>query len=123
MRAILTLAIVIAIAITKTGSSTARFSGIRPVVIMIILVDYLIPIQRSNGQEVAWFVLLAAWQLNLCPETIANVPTQTLTGVFHLPQADYLRIGAIDLIPKGMGVVLPSIVHLFTDFVKHLPHI
>jgi hypothetical protein len=45
-----------------------------------------------------------------------------LLGEFNLPRADCLRIGAIDMIPEGMDVVLPPIVHLVTGFVKHLPH-
>jgi hypothetical protein len=57
---LLTLAIVIVIAIARTPPSTARCSGIHPVLIIIILIDYDIPIQWSNGQEVAWIVLPAA---------------------------------------------------------------
>jgi hypothetical protein len=68
-------------------------------------------------------VLLAAWQLNLFPEIIATLPSETLTGGLHLPQAGYLQIAAIDLIPKGRRVVAPPIVHLVAGFVKHLPHI
>ena len=45
LRDLLTLAIVIVIAIARTAPSTARRSGIRPVLIIIILIDYLIPIQ------------------------------------------------------------------------------
>ena len=90
-----------------------------PVVIIIIILDYLIPIQWSNGQEVAWFVLPTAWRLELCPGIVAIVPTEMLTGAFYLPRAGCLRIGAIDLIPEGMGVVRPPIVHLVVGFVKH----
>jgi hypothetical protein len=54
---------------------------------------------------------------------IATVQSETLTGAFTLPQAASLRIGSIDLIPEGRGVVLPPIVHFVTGFVKHLPHI
>jgi hypothetical protein len=49
--------------------------------------------------EVAWFVLLAALQLNLCPEIIATVQREMLTGVFNLPQPGCLQIEPIDLIP------------------------
>jgi len=103
--------------------STARRYGIRPVLIIIILVDYLISNQSSHGQEVAWFVLPAAWEPNLGPGIITTIPRETLTGTLNLPQAGCLRIGAIDLIPKGMGVVPPPIVHLVAGFVNHLPHI
>jgi hypothetical protein len=94
-----------------------------PVLIIIILIDYLILIQWSNGQEVAWLVLLAARRLNLYPEIIATIPRETLTSEFNLSRAGFLRIGAIDLIPKGTWVVPPPIVHLVTGFVKHLPHL
>jgi len=123
LRVLLTLTVVIVIAIARTAPSTARRTGICPVVIIIILVDDLIPNQWSNGQEVAWFVLPAAWRLNLCPEIIATVPRGMLTGAFNLPRAGCLLIGAIDLIPEGTGVVPPPIVHLVAGFVKHLPHI
>ena len=94
----------------------------RPVLIVIILLDYLIPLQWSNGQEVAWFVLPAAWQLNLCPGIITTVPRKTLSSAFNLPRAGCLRIGAINLIPEGMRVFPPPMVHLVAGFVKHLPH-
>jgi len=123
LRVLSTLAIVIVIAIARTAPSTAQCSGIRPVLIIIILIDYLIPIQWSNGQEVTWLVLLATWWLNLCPEIIATVPREILAGVLNLSQAGCLKIGAIDLIPEGTGVVPPPIVHLIAGFVKHLPHI
>jgi len=123
LRVLLTLAIVIVIAIDRTAPSTARPSGIRPVLIIIILVDYVIPIPWSNGQEVAWLVLPTAWWLNLCPEIIATVPRETLGGAFNLSRAGCLRISPIDLIPERTGVVPPPIVHLITGFVKHLPHI
>jgi hypothetical protein len=103
--------------------STAWRTGICPVVIIIFLLDYLIPIQWSNAQEVAWFVLPAAWNLNLCPGIIATIPRETLTGAFNLPRAGCLQIGEMNLIPEGTGIVPPSIVHLVAGFVKHLPHI
>jgi hypothetical protein len=90
---------------------------------MLILVDYLIPIPWSNGQEVAWLVLPPAWWLNLCPDIITTVPRETLAGAFNLLRAGCLGIGAINLIPQGTGVVPPSIDHLVAGFVKHLPHI
>jgi hypothetical protein len=64
LRVLLTLAVIIAIAIAKMAPSTTGGTRFRPVVINIILVNYLIPIQWSNGQDVAWFALLAAWRLN-----------------------------------------------------------
>jgi hypothetical protein len=118
-----TLAVLILIAIARTAASTAQCSAIRPVVIIIILVEYLIPIYSSNGQDVTWFVLPAAWRLNLCPEIIATIPRETLTGAFNLPHAGFLLIGAIDLISEGTGVVPPPTVHLVAGFVKYLPHI
>jgi hypothetical protein len=60
--------------------STARRSEIHPVLIIIILVDYLIPIQWYNSQEVAWLVLPAAWWLNLWAEIIATEPREMLNG-------------------------------------------
>jgi hypothetical protein len=56
----------------------------RPVVIMIILVDYFIPIQWSNAQEVASCLLPTAKRINLCPDIIATVPRVMLTGAFNL---------------------------------------
>jgi hypothetical protein len=119
----LTLAILIITAIARRAPSTARRFGIRPVLSIIILVYYLIPIQWSNGQELAWLVLLAAWWLNLCPEIIATLQRESLAGEFNLPRPGCLRIGATDLTPEGMGVVPPLIFHLVAGFVKHLPHI
>ena len=85
LRVLLTLAVVIVIAISRMAPSTARRSGIGQVLIIIILVDYLIPIQWSNGQDVTWFVLPAAWWLNLCPEIITTIPRETLTSASHHP--------------------------------------
>jgi len=106
-----------------TAPSTARRSGIPPVIIVIILVDYLIPIQWSNSQDVAWLVLPAAWRLNLCPEIIATVPREMLTGACNLSRVGCLQIGSIDMIPESTGVVLPPIVHFVKGFVNHLPQI
>jgi hypothetical protein len=107
LRVLINLASVIVVVIAKPAASTTRRSGIRPVVIIIIVIDYPIPIQWSNSQVVAWLVLPAAWWLNVCPEIIATVPRETLTVAFNLPPAGSLQIGAIDLIPEGMGVVPP----------------
>jgi len=123
LRVLRTLAVVIVIAMATTAPSTAQRSGIRPGVIIIILVHYVIPIQLSNSQKVAWLVLPAAWWHDLFPVIIATAPRETLAGVFNLPRAACLRIGAIDLIPQGTAIVPPPIVHLITGFVKHLPHI
>jgi hypothetical protein len=123
LRVLLTLAVVIVIAIASTAPSIARRTGICPVLIILILVDNLIPIQGSNSQELTWFVLPTAWGFNLYPETIATVAKNMLTGAFDLGWAGCLRNGAIDLIPEGMGIVPPPIVHLIPGFVKHLPHI
>jgi len=120
---LLTSPIISVIAIARTAPSTARHSGIFPVLIIIILIDYIIPIQRSTGQNVAWFVLPAAWQLNFCPVIITTVPREILAGAFNIHRACCLRIRAINLIPKGMGVVPYPIVHLVMGLFKHLPHI
>ena len=60
-----TLAVVIFTAIARTAPSTARLSVSRPVLIIIILVNSLIPIQWSNCHEISWFILPAASRLNL----------------------------------------------------------
>ena len=93
---LLTLAVVIVIAVTGIARSPARRSGIRPVSIIIILVDCLFPIQWSNRKQVAWLVLQEAQRLNLCPEIIATLPTETFAGAFNLRRAGCPRIGAID---------------------------
>jgi len=118
-----TLAVIIGIVIARTAPSTARRSGIRPVLIIIILVDHPIQIQWSNSQEVTCFVMPAAWRLNRCPQIIATVPRDTFAGAFNLSRAGYLLIRTIHLIPEGTGVVPPPIVYLVAGFVKHLPHI
>jgi len=46
-----------------------------------------------------------------------------LTGAINLSWVGCLRIAVIDLIPEGMGVVPPPIVHFVVGYVKHLPHI
>jgi len=69
------------------------------------------------------FGLLADWRLNLCPEIIATVQREMLTGAISLALANCLRIGAIDLIPEGMGVDPHPNVHLVVDCVKHLPRL
>ena len=120
---LITLTIVNVIAIARTAPSTAWQSGIRSVHIMLILVDYLVPIQSHDGHEVAWLVQPAAWQLNLCPEIITTIPRETLAGAFDTSRAACLWIGAIHLIPEGTGVVPPPNVHLVVGFVKHLAHI
>ena len=82
---LLTLAIVIIIAIARTTPPTARRSAIRLVLTIIIVVNYLIPIQWSNGKEVAWLVLPKAWWLNRCPEIIATVPREMFASAFNIP--------------------------------------
>jgi hypothetical protein len=79
--------------------SLTRGCGIRTVVNIIILIEYIIPIKWSHGQEDALFVLTAAWKPNNCPENIDTVPREMLTGAFNLPHAGYLWIGVIDFIP------------------------
>jgi len=112
----------ICIVIARTALSTARLPGIGPVAIIVIIVDYLIKIQWSNGQEVAWLILPVAWRLNLCPEIIGAITRETLAGEINLSRARCQRIAAIHLISECTGVVLPLIVHVVTGFVKHMPH-
>jgi hypothetical protein len=103
--------------------STARHTGIGSVVIIIIPVDYLLAIHWSNGKEVGWFELPAAWRLNHRPVIMATVLRELLTGACILPQAGCLQIGAIEFIPEGLGIVPPPIVPLVAGFVKHLHNI
>jgi hypothetical protein len=112
---------VIVSTIARTAASNAWHSGICPVLIIIIHLDYLIAIQCSHSQEVTWLVLPAAWWLNLCSAINATLPRETLASEFNHPQAGYLRIEAIDWNPEGTGVVPTLIVHLFIGFVQHLP--
>ena len=53
------------------------------------------------------------------------LPYQEKLSPMHVdhPQARFLKMGAIDLIPEGTGVVPPPIFHLIRGFMKHLPHI
>jgi hypothetical protein len=103
--------------------ATTLCSGIRPVVFIIIFVNLLILIQWSNRQDVAWLVLPAASQFNFGPVNITMVPREMHTGASNLLHLGCLEIGAMNLISDGKEVVLPPIVHLGVDFVKHLPHI
>jgi len=115
--------VVIVINIASTTVSSARCSGIRPVLVIFMVVNYLIPIQWSNSDNVTWLVLPPACQLNLCPEIISTTPRESLGDVFNVPLAGSLWIGVIYLIPEGMRVIPPSIVHLVVAFVKYLPKI
>jgi len=65
LRNLLTLTVIVVIAIAGMAPSSARCSGILPILIIIIIVDHLIPIQWTIGQQVAWLVVLAACWLNL----------------------------------------------------------
>jgi len=123
MSVLLTLTIVIVIGISMTAPSTAWRSGIHTVLIIIILMDRLIQIQRSQGQEVALLVLPAAWWLNHCPEVLVTVPRDTHSGAFIHPRAGCLQIGAIDWIPEDTGVLLPANVHVVGRFIKHSTYI
>jgi hypothetical protein len=120
---LLTLSIVIGIPITGLAAFIARRCGIRPVLIIIILVDYLILIQSPNGQEVTWLALPAAGRPNLCREIIAAVLRIMIAGAFNPSRAGCLRRGAIHLIPQVTGVVPPQIAHWVAGILKHLPHI
>jgi hypothetical protein len=93
-----------------------------PVLIIFILINYLIPMQLFNAQEVAWLVLSAAWRLNLCRELNGRITRETLSGSFNLPRGGCLRSGVINAILEEMGIVSSPIFHLFTGFVKPLPH-
>ena len=85
MGVVLTLAVIIVFAITRTALSTARRSGICPVLIIPILVDHAMRTQWSNDQEVPWFVLPAGWWLNLSPGIIATIPREALASAFNHP--------------------------------------
>jgi hypothetical protein len=89
----------------------------------MILVDSLIPMQWSNVHKEAWHVMPAARQLNPYPEIILNVRREILSGGFSLHRAGCLRIGAIDLITECTGVAQPPLVHLVSEFVKHVPQL
>jgi len=102
--------------------STAQHCRICPVLAIIIHIDYFIPIQWSNCQDITWLVLLATWRLDLCPPIIATGIRQRLPGTLIPPLAGCLQVRAIYLIPEGSGVVSPAIVHLVMGIVKHLPH-
>ena len=92
LHVLLTLSLVIVIVIAKTALFTAWRSRIRPVLIIIILVHHLIPIQWSNGQEVALLLLPAAQRPNLYPGIIATVPGETLVSAFNLPKLVVFRL-------------------------------
>jgi hypothetical protein len=102
MRVLLTNAIVIVIAIARMAPSPARRSGICPVLIIIILEDYHIPILWSNSQEVAWLVLPAAWWLNHCPEIIATIPRETHASVFNIPELVVCGLERLGSSPKTL---------------------
>jgi len=85
MRILPALDIVLVIAIARMACSTTRRTGILPVVIINILVDYLISAQWSQSEEVTWFVNPAAWPVNLCPEINAAISTEMITGSHTLP--------------------------------------
>jgi len=123
LRVLLTVAIVFVIAIDRTAPFTARRYRIHPVLLVILLINFLVPFQWSNCQEVAWLVLLAVWWHNLCPEIIATIPREMLHGVCNFSQAAVLRNGVVELIPVGPGVVPPLIVQLVAGIVHYLRHI
>jgi len=120
---LLTLAVGIVIAIGWTAPLTIQCAVMRPVLIIIVLVDYLILALWSNGCEVARLVLPAAWQLKLGPKIIATIPREALTSLFNLPRTSCQRNGPNDLIPECTRVVTPPIVNLVASLVKPLPHI
>lgn len=85
LHVILTLAVIILIAIAMMAPSTAWRSAICPVLMIIILLNYDIPIELSNGDQVPGLVLPAAWRHNLCLGIMATISRKTLAGVFELP--------------------------------------
>jgi len=101
LHCLLTLGVSIVIAIVRTVRSTTRRSGICPVLIIIILVNYLRPIKWATGQQVTWLVLPAYWRMNLCPEFFATIPRDMLPGMLNLLRAGWQRVGTIDLIVKA----------------------
>jgi hypothetical protein len=64
-----------------------------------------------------------AWLLNLYTGIIATVPREMVTSTFDLLHDGCLWIGAINLVPRSMGVVAPQIVHFVGGFIKHLPQV
>jgi hypothetical protein len=72
-----------------------------------MFIQYIIPIQWSNGQALPWHVRVAAGGLDRCPEMVATVPREMLAGAFNLPLAGWLQIKAVHFIPDGTGVVPP----------------
>jgi hypothetical protein len=102
--------------------SPTRRSRIRSVLISIIPVEFIITIQWWNGRQFAWLAPPAAVRLNLCTEILATIPTEMLTGVINIALSGFMRIGEIELIPEGTGVVPPPICHLGTGYVKLLSH-
>jgi hypothetical protein len=82
---VVTLVVVIVLVIDSMAPSIAWCSGIRPVFIIIIVFDYLILLQWSNCQQVAWLVLRAAWWLILCSKIMSTVPREMLAGAVNHP--------------------------------------
>jgi hypothetical protein len=123
MGVLLTLAVIIVIAIARTAPSNAQRCRLCPVLIIIMLNNYLIPFQWANGLEVVGHILLPASRLNLCPEIIATVPRRILPGAFNLPRAGCLLHAVIDIASKGPSVVTLPIFHWVTGLVKYLPQI
>jgi hypothetical protein len=83
---LLIIAVVIVIAMVMMASSFARCCGIHPIQMIIILVNYLIQIQRAS-QDVSWHTQQASWWLNLCPDIISTVLREMLTGEYNQPEA------------------------------------
>jgi hypothetical protein len=83
MHILIALAVANAITIATMAASTAWHTGIRSVLIIIIVVHYLIPIQWSSSQQVSRLLLPADWWVNLSHETISTVPREMLDGEFN----------------------------------------
>jgi hypothetical protein len=120
---LLTLTIVSVVAIAWTVPSSSGRSVICPVSIIIILIEYLIPIQSSNGQEISWLVLPATWRLNYCPDIIATISRKMIPWVANSSRAGCLPVMAINLISEGTGIVPLSIVQFIPGVVKRLQDI
>jgi hypothetical protein len=87
---------IILITIATMAPSTTLHSGGREVLVIIILVNYLIPIQWSEGLDVACLVLPAAWWCNLSAEIVDTVPRGMITGAFQLLGGCCVQIEVID---------------------------
>jgi hypothetical protein len=120
---LLTLTVIFVSSMASTAPSTDRHCCIHPVLIHIILVNYLIPIPSSDSQELACLVLPIVLWLNLCTGIITTISRETFGGSYDVPPAGYIWSRANNAIHECMRVVVDPIAHFFTCFANHLRHI